>query len=297
MALQEELQKRVSGSEEQCRQRIEKMERTVKNRRGELQAAVDAKLQEIAEKIREGQERVRAEETIVRKEWERMICEKVQKELGRKRSESIQTGKVRQENGVLQVVGRLERENREELGSIGQRIEKENREHAVCVARLKRRLDEVAREVCELRGEAQDERLDREIEELRAAVERCRCQENEQELRTVGHQRAIIEDELVRIRMERNAVEKPPPELEGVKTRVANAELERERLRSEIVELENEIRSRKSRTNVEVAELEQSHKEQIAAIGERVKQTVAKKDQVIEQLKTKLRECGLLNGP
>jgi uncharacterized protein (DUF3084 family) len=59
---------------------------------------------------------------------------------------------------------------------------------------------------------------------------------------------------------------------------------------------QEQIRAHEDEVQKKISEMERAHKEQIAAIGERVKQTVVKKDQVIEQLRGKLAQCGLLPG-
>jgi enoyl-[acyl-carrier-protein] reductase (NADH) len=65
---------------------------------------------------------------------------------------------------------------------------------------------------------------------------------------------------------------------------------------TQIETLEEQIRTRKRETEDTVAELERKHKAQIATIGKRVKQTVAKRDQMIATLQEKVKECGLRTG-
>jgi predicted nucleic acid-binding Zn-ribbon protein len=81
------------------------------------------------------------------------------------------------------------------------------------------------------------------------------------------------------------------PELEALRSLIGTAESSRVGLKSQITDLEVRNRLQTNETDEAIAEMEQKHKEQIAAIGETVKQTLAKKDSVIEQRKGKLREC------
>jgi hypothetical protein len=272
------------------------MELTVRTRRGELQAAIDAKVRGVSKKLREGRERLLAEEAVVREEWERIISGKLQKEFPKKRSVSSKNSKIRREERILEVIGQLERATREESGSLSHTIEKEKKEHAIYVARLRRRRDEVALELGDLRERAQAEDLDREIGELRAALEKCRCREYREELWALARQRAAAEDELGRIRHHQKGTITKSSEWEAVRAPIAKAEAERVTMKARLSALANQMRARKAEADDAAAEMERRHKEQIAAIGERVKQTVAMKNQVIEQLKGKLRECGLLTA-
>jgi predicted nucleic acid-binding Zn-ribbon protein len=288
--LEKELEMRVLSTRDECRQRIEKTVSAIQERRAELQTEL-----KFPDSVGEERQKLIAEEEIVREEWERIITDKFQKEFAEKRLAALKSGKAKQEVRILEIIGGLEVATRAESNALERKLEKEKKEHSIYMVKLRKKLDEVSVELEDLRVQGMSEQLDREIEELKAAVRPCQCQQYQQELRALSRQRVEIEEELEQTRNRQKQIQPViSPELEAIKTRMREVESRRVTMKTQIGNLEREIRSRKKETENAIATMEQRHKQQIAAIGERVKQTVTKKDQVIDQLKTKLRECGLI---
>jgi predicted nucleic acid-binding Zn-ribbon protein len=196
----------------------------------------------------------------------------------------------------LENIPQLEVEIRAESPSLEHKIDKENREHAIDVVKLQKKLEEVTLEFEDLRNCAESEDLDHEIDEPKASLANFQCREYQQELKAFAGRRVDLEDALEQIRnRQKGVIVTQLPELEALKSRIGTTESSRVALKSQITDLEVRNRLRKKESDEAIAAMEQKHKEQIAAIGERVKQTLAKKDRVIEQLKDKLRECGMIS--
>jgi predicted nucleic acid-binding Zn-ribbon protein len=150
-------------------------------------------------------------------------------------------------------------------------------------------LDEVTLELEDLRNRAEWEDLDHEIDEVKASLANCQCRECQQELKALAGRRVDLEDGLEQIRnRQKGVIVTQLPELEALKSRIGTTESSRVALKSQITDLEVRNRLRKKETDEANAPMEQQHKEMIATIGERVKQTLVKRDSVIEQLKEKL---------
>jgi hypothetical protein len=149
----------------------------------------------------------------------------------------------------------------------------------------------------DLRNRAESEDLYREIDdELKASLANCQCREYQQELKALAGRRIDLEDASEEIRnRETGVIVTQLPELEALKSRIGTAESSRVGLKSRITDLEVRNRLWKKETDEAIAEMGQKHKGPIATMGKRVKQLLAKKDSVIDQLKDNLRECRIIS--
>jgi chromosome segregation ATPase len=294
-SLELQLGQNVSTAKEQCRRKIEKMEQTIMGRKTELQAAIDAKLQDLPARAGEAQQRILAEEEILRREWERIISEKLQKEFAERRAATVKDSKAAQQRRILEAIARLEGETRSESQELSRRIEKEKRQHQLYLGKLKRKLDDLTLELDALRAESHSDQIDRELEQLRGKVANCQCPRYQKELKDVMRQIGEVEDDLATAGRGRSVrLANDSKEFDLLKSKVFEAESKRTALKLQVSSCQAQIKAHEGEVQRRIGEMERAHKEQIAAIGERVKQTVAKKDQVIEQLKEKLAQCGLL---
>jgi hypothetical protein len=296
-SLELQLSQNVSAAREQCRRKIERMEQTTKARKSELQVAVDAKLQDVPARVREEQQRILAEEEILRREWERIISEKLQKEFAERRAVAVKNSKAAQQQRIIEAIGRLEGQTRSQSHELARRIDKEKKQHQLYLSKLKRKLDEVSLELDALKAESESDRMDRELEQLRSKVAECQCPMYQRELKDVIRQIGEVEDDVEIARRGRSVrLTNNSKDFDFLKSKVVEAESKRTALKLQISSCQDQIRAHESEVQRRISEMERAHREQIATIGERVKQTVAKKDQVIEQLKEKLAQCGLLPG-
>lgn len=290
-----DLDKSIESVKEKCNQKITKMKRTIETRHADLKAAIEARLEQIPVKMAEKQQKVSDEEELIRKEWEKIISEKLAAEFHAKKVELQKQMKSIQEQRVLEIIGKLESRAREESKQMAQQIEKERTEHQVYLRKLQRKLDEKKLELEDLQGDHELDAIDEEIAELRENQLNCQCESYRRQIDEVMRQVAAVEDECESVNLiaARNRREHST-ELDSYKSRLSELQTVQTSLRYELAALERQKKERQAQLDSELNTLAEKHREQISAIGERVKATLSKKDSVISDLKAKLERFGVL---
>lgn len=243
----------------------------------------------------EKQQKITAEEELVRTEWEKIISDKLAAEFRAKKVELQKQMKAKQEQRILEIIGELEAQAREESRDIAHQIEKERTEHQVYLRKLQRKLDEKKLELENLQADHELDGIDEEIAELRETLRNCQCESYHRQIEEVMRKIASVEDECESVNLiaARNRREHSS-ELDAYKSRLKELQVEQHSLKCELAALERQKKERQAQLEGELNALTGKHREQINAIGERVKATVNKKDSVIADLKAKLERFGTL---
>lgn len=286
-----ELDKSIEAAKEKCAQKISKMKHTIETRSAELKAAIDSRLEQIPSKMAEKQQVIAAEEEIIRKEWEKIITDKLASEFHSKKAELQKDMKAKREQRVLEIIGELESQAREESNQMAHQIEKERSEHQIYMRKLQRKLDEKKLELSDLQSDHSLDLIDEEIAELKDNLSNCQCDQYRTQIDNVMRQIAAVEDECESVNLlAARSRREHSSELDAYKSKLADLLSEQTSLKGELAALERQKKDQSAQLQSELDARAVKHREQINAIGERVKSTVTKKDQVIADLRAKL-EC------
>jgi hypothetical protein len=292
-----ELSQRLDSVKERCHDKVAKMERTINHRREELRSAIAAKLTLIPTRIEEEREQVNQDEDILRREWERVISNKLEKEFRERSSNFRQTTKAKQESEILDIIGELERETRIAKQELEERIEKEQREHRICASKLQRRFNDFSLELEALKDETDLDEIRKEIDNLKQSLANCECTKLRRDILEANRNMIDLEERInLEHQRQTSAERKVSQEFETLQTQLLDGQNTKRILEGQLASLRKELDSKRDSRRAAIVDAEQKHKEQITLIGERVKQTVAKKDQVIEQLKGKIERYGRSHG-
>ena len=292
---QSELDRKIDAAKQKCAQKLEKMKATAESRKKELKEAIDARLAQIPSKVAEKQKLAESEEDVVRREWEKLIVAKLNSEYEQKKEAVRSRAKADQEQKALEIIGQLEVETRAESQDLARKIEKESKEHEICIKRLEKRLEERKLELEDLQGDESHLDIEQDIAEMKRSLDGCHCAYYRSELEKVFGEIAGVDEEVEElsraISRERQA---QMDDNGGLRAKLSDLEEEKARLKSELGQIARQREAQNAELERQLASMEAKHKEQLVAIAERVKATVAKKDQVISDLKKRAEAFGIL---
>ncbi|OHS99445.1 hypothetical protein TRFO_08373 [Tritrichomonas foetus] len=289
---------KIKDAEIKMQMKIDKMKKTATQRENELKAAIDEKIQLIPKKIENAKKKVSGEEELFRKEWEKIITEKIQKEFSENSKKTQELLKNQQEMKIIEIVNQIESSTHDTARVLEMKIEKENKQHQITVNKLSQKMRELEDELNELIGQVNSENSDPRnfnIEEMKDQISKCKCSSYKEQLRKLNIDIADTEEE-IKETQRKNGIKniQSKHDYENLTDKI-QIEIERNKnLFQQQKALEKELNAIQEETKRKINDLEEQHKQQISVVGERVKQTVSKKDQVINQLKEKLTKFGLM---
>ena len=293
--LQAELATKLNETKEKCAKKVQKMKQTVESRKKELEAAIQARLAQIPTKISEKQKQEQKEEDIVRQEWEKIISAKLTAEYQEKKDAARKAAKANQNQKALDIIDVLERETRVESSDLARKIEKETKEHEIAIKRLQKRLEERKLELEDLQSDESHLEIEQNISEMKRAIENCQCAQYRRELDAVFEEIAGLEEQFDQVTQAISKERKAQmDETEHLRMKLNDLDEQKSRLQAELARIAKQDEIESSQLETQLSEMETKHKEQLTAIAERVKATVAKKDQVIADLKHRAETFGLI---
>lgn len=293
--LQAELAAKLNETKEKCAKKVQKMKQTVESRKKELEAAIQARLAQIPTKISEKQKQEQKEEDIVRQEWEKIISAKLTAEYQEKQDAARKAAKAHQNQKALDIIDVLERETRVESSDLARKIEKETREHEIAMKRLQKRLEERKLELEDLQSDESHLEIEQNISEMKRAIANCQCAHYRRELDAIFEEIAGLEEQFDQVTQAISKQRKiQMDETEQLRVKLNDLEEQKSRLQAELAHIAKQDEIESSQLETKLSEMETKHKEQLTAIAERVKATVAKKDQVIADLKHRAETFGLI---
>lgn len=285
----------IKDAENKKKLKIEKIKLTAVNRENELKAAIEEKIKLIPSKIEKAKKKIIDEEEIFRKEWEKIIYEKLKKEFQERSQSEQETMKNQQEQRIIDIVNQVELSAHDDAKILQNKIDKESKEHQISFNKLKQKLRDLNDELNSLIDSEQNSQnqADTEIKEMKEKISKCQCNQYREIMRKLNIEIADREEAIEEVKKVNNSRKlQKETSTESLKNQLQkeidrNQELVRQQkiIEKEFVQTQNE-------TQKKLNALQEQHKQQIALIGERVKQTVTKKDQVIQDLKDKLSKFG-----
>lgn len=281
--------KEIQEAELKCQRQIKKMQLTGANREKELTEAINQKLSQIPDKFSRAKEKVAAEEKQFRQEWEKIIYEKLKKESQEQLKADQSLNQSQHEQRIIEIVSDIEQQTRDEKQILESKIIQEKQEHQILVTKLNQNIDNLNAEIENLQSSSESSQIDIEIKALKEKIEQCQCKQYKEQLKEINFQIAECEDEISMIQKSDSSKRLQYLNELGSYKEVLQAEISAsDTYKKQKRKCQSELEQIQLNTQQKLKQMEEEHKKQISVIGERVKQTVQKKDDVIKELKEKL---------
>ncbi|KAK8854308.1 hypothetical protein M9Y10_016868 [Tritrichomonas musculus] len=289
--IQNETEKKLKIIHESCKLSLEEIKKKAIENEKKLKESFNQRISKVPQQIQEESQKLKEKLQSERSSWQESRTEKLRFEFKKKNDEIIKISKEKQESMYNDMMSKLKQDAKNENQELIDQYERNIKDHRKTEKDLTLEIEEKNRKITEI-YQMRKER-ERELSEIREKVNKCQCEKLKAQIESFKIKLSNLNEKLKEEKQKQflndNEVEQEKTDL---KMKLESIQSNNQMLEFKISDLKTKIQSEKMSSQQKIEELTLKHKNELALVAERVKQTVAKKDEIIQNLMANLNEIG-----
>lgn len=277
--------------EKECKATLQRMKDTALASERKMKDDLSARLSKVPREIEESRRAARERLQSDRSQWQEQRGRELREEFEQRHQVELQRLRDKQARIVHELEEKLRVEASNENADLKNRLMKDESIHRDAETAIKQAVDEVESEIQRIRRHRSE--LVQEQQRLREKMSGCRCDK----LRLQLQEQQMKREEVARnVETQKQKLHEMENAREGGATGLAAEITKMEEalrmMRAEVDQARAESVARRELREARVRELEVKHQKEMEVVGVKVRQTVEKKDQIIQQLMDRLQAFG-----
>lgn len=289
--IKKEAEERIKIIQESCKLTLDEIKKKAIENESKLKNDFNQKVSKIPQQIQNESQKLKEKLQNERSSWQESRTEQIRSKLRKRNEEIIKISKEKQESIYNDMMSKLKKDAQDENQELIVQYEQNFKDHRKIEKDLTSEIEEKNRKITEI-YQTRKER-EEEISRLRSKVSQCQCEKLKLQIESFESKLSSLniklEDEKKKQFLDDDNTDQ---EINQLKTKIESIQSDNRSIELKIADLKATIQSEKISSQQKIDNLSQKQKSELSLVAERVKQTVAKKDEIIQNLMKSLNEIG-----
>lgn len=279
--------KKITKMNEDCKNRLQDIKNNAIQHEAKMKEDFQHIISQIPSQIQDEIKKLKEKLETERPKWQENRTEQLRIEFQKKKTQIAKNRAEKQENYYKEMINKLKNDAGVENLQLKQKLEMSVQDHRKKEKELTSEIALKKERITQIRTIHKEK--ENELNELKLKVNRCQCEKFQNQIEEF-HQKLSLMKQQLQSEKEKQIMNNENNEKEKLQfeTQIATIRSENQILQNQIREIQSEIDVEKQNSNQKIHELEEKQKSELSLIAERVKQTVAKKDEIIQNLMDRL---------
>lgn len=287
--MKQETQLKIESMKEDCKSKLKTLKASILAKEKSLKEDLAAKISQVPALMEQEKEKRRKELADIRSQWQQSRVEILREEYQTKVKHDAKRAKHRQDKLLNEVVSKLQIDAHAGTRELESKLIQLQQDHRKVEQDLQSQVSSLESEIKQIR---QHKLLKaNELEDLRDKADHCQCRSLRIQVETSKNRLQELEVELQQQNYFKDDSEK---QLNDKNTKfnmnLEQIEEQNEKLRKQVEQSQQELNKLDELSKKQIEELEKKQKNDLALLSNRVKQTIEKKDALIQQLMNLIEE-------
>lgn len=289
--IQKETEEKLKIIHESCKLTLEEIKKKAIENETKLKNDFNQKISKVPQQIQIESQKLKEKLQIERSSWQESRIEQIRSKLSKKNDEIIKISQEKQESIYNDMMSKLKRDAQNENQELIIKFEKNFKDHRKIEKDLSSEIEEKNRKINEIyQNRKKKEEL---LSELKNKAKQCQCEKLKAQIESfeskLSNLNKKLEDEKQKQISDDNKIEQ---EISALTSKLDSVQSDNRMLDMKISDIKSKIQSEKISSQQKIEELSSKQKNELAIVAERVKQTISKKDEIIQNLMIRLSEIG-----
>lgn len=285
--IKKQTEEKIKVLQESCKLTLEEIKKKAIENESKLKNDFNQKISKIPQQIQNESQKLKEKLQNERSSWQESRIEQIRSKLKKRNDEILKITKEKQESIYNDMMSKLKQDAQNENQDLIEQYDKNFKEHRKIEKDLTLEIEDKNRKITEI-YQTRKER-EEEITLLRNKVKKCQCEKLKMQIESLENKLSSLNERLEEEKKKQLIDDnKAEEEVNYLKMKIESMKSENQAIELKIIDTKSKIQSEKQK----IDDLSLKHKNELSLVAERVKQTVAKKDEIIQNLMKSLNEIG-----
>lgn len=285
--IKKQTEEKIKVLQESCKLTLEEIKKKAIENESKLKNDFNQKISKIPQQIQNESQKLKEKLQNERSSWQESRIEQIRSKLKKRNDEILKITKEKQESIYNDMMSKLKQDAQNENQDLIEQYDKNFKEHRKIEKDLTLEIEDKNRKITEI-YQTRKER-EEEITLLRNKVKKCQCEKLKMQIESLENKLSSLNEKLEEEKKKQFIDDnKAEEEVNYLKMKIESMKSENQAIELKIIDTKSKIQSEKQK----IDDLSLKHKNELSLVAERVKQTVAKKDEIIQNLMKSLNEIG-----